>query len=86
MAVSIHNAHAFSGGWREAIAGWAASGYGWLFADMPGIAALGAVAALVLTLIKIAQAVMAWRSSDRSMPMRDRLGVAFGTRPAPLDD
>lgn len=86
MAVDIHNGHSLSGGWREVIAGWATSGYGWLFADMPGIAALVAVATLVLTLIKIAQAVMAWRASDHSMPVGKRLGVAFGTRPAPLDD
>lgn len=78
--------HAMSGGWREVIAGWATSGYGWLFADMPGIAALVAVATLVLTVIKIAQAVMAWQASDHSAPMRERLGVAFGTRPAPLDE
>lgn len=84
MAIYMHNT--LSGGWREVIAGWATSGYGWLFADMPGIAALVAVATFVLTLIKIAQAVMAWRASDHSMTVRDRLGVAFGTRPAPLDD
>lgn len=81
---NMHNE--LHGGWREAMAGWAMSGYGWLFADMPGIAALGATAALVLTLIKIAQAVVAWRSTDPSETPRQRLQAAFGTRPAPFDD
>ena len=74
------------GGWREAVVGWLVSGYGWLFADMPGIAALVAVATLVLTIIKILDAVRAWRAGDRSMPLGSRIKSTFGTRPVPLED
>lgn len=35
------------------IVGWLSSGYGWLFEDMPPISAMGAVAALALTLVKL---------------------------------
>lgn len=72
------------GGWREAVAGWLVSGYGWLFADMPGIAALVAIATLVLTIIKILDAVRTWRAGDRSMTLGSRIKSTFGTRPAPL--
>ena len=74
------------GGWREAVAGWLVSGYGWLFADMPGIAALVAVATLLLTIIKIIDAVRSWRAGDRSMTIGARLKTTFGTRPAQLED
>lgn len=75
-----------NGGWREAAAGWAVSWYGWLFADMPGITAIVAVATLVLTVIKILDAVRAWRASDKSMTMGRRIKTTFSTRPAPLED
>ena len=78
--------HQLTGGWREAAASWLASGYGWLYADMPVIAAMGATAALILTIIKIAQAVIAWRSTDTSETVSRRLRNALGTRPGALDD
>lgn len=80
------HADTINGGWREAIAGWLVSGYGWLFADMPGIAALVAIATLILTAIKILDAVRSWRATDHHAPMRDRIKSTFSTQPAPLDD
>lgn len=82
----MNETHHLTGGWREAIAAWLASGYGWMYADMPGIAAIGATAALILTVIKIAQAVIAWRSTDSSETVGHRLQTALGTRPGALDD
>lgn len=80
-----HGQHeALTGGWRESVAGWVVSGYAWLFSDMPIGAAAVTTATFILTIIKIVQAVMVWRTSDRTKPVGERLNAAFGTKPAPL--
>lgn len=67
-----------SGGFVLALAGWAVHAYNWLFFGMPGIVQLGAVATLALTIVKLLDAVRAWRAAGYNARR------AFSTRPSPL--
>lgn len=67
-----------AGGSGLALVGWVVTAYNWLFFGMPGIAILVALATLALTIIKLLDAVRAWRAAGYSAKR------TFSTRPVPL--
>lgn len=67
-----------AGGVGLAFVGWAVTAYNWLFFGMPGIAILVAIATLALTVIKLLDAVRAWRASGYDAKR------TFSTKPSPL--
>lgn len=67
-AATEHTAHV-AGSWWTAAAGWAVSIWSTIASGMPPLAAAVAMATLLLTVIKIAQEVRAWRRSDDERTM-----------------
>ena len=76
-----------AGSWWALLLGWASSGWVWLTGGMTPLAGAGAVAALLLTIIKIAQEVRAWRARDEERQVLRRLWARMSrrTRPGRLD-
>lgn len=79
-----HVAAHVGGSWWTAAAGWVLSIWTALADGMPPLAAAVAIATLVLTVIKIAQEIRAWRRSDdertpvRKLLERAKRGSGFG--------
>lgn len=80
--MNLHN-DLVHGGWWQSIAGVLLTAWSWLTGDMPGIALILSAATLVLTLIKIADALRRW-GSTRGLPVSERVRAA--TRPSPLEE
>lgn len=74
------------GGWPVTLGAAAMSGWNWLTAGANGMTIILTLLSIALALIKLADAVRAWRATDRRAPVGDRLRSTFGTRPVPLED
>lgn len=74
------------GGWAVTLGAAAMSGWNWLTAGANGMTIILTALSIALAVIKLADAVRAWRATDRAAPVGERLRSTFGTRPAPLDD
>jgi hypothetical protein len=73
------------GGWVITLGAAAMSGWNWLTAGANGMTIILTMMSIALAAIKLADAVRAWRATDRRSPMGYRLRSTFGTRPAPFD-
>ena len=70
------------GGWWQSLAGLALTSWSWLVGEMSGLTVLLSIATLILTILKISDALR--RLGTTSGPIADRVRAA--TRPSPLDD
>lgn len=73
------------GGWAVTLGSAVMSGWGWLTAGANGMTIILSLLSIALAVIKLADAVRAWRATDRAAPVGERLRSTFGTRPASLD-
>lgn len=69
------------GGWWQTVAGWVVSAFGWFGSGMNGATLLLTVLTIVLSAIKIADAVRRWRSVDGGL--KDRWKAV--TRPGGIE-
>lgn len=72
------------GGWAVTLGGALMSGWGWLTAGANGMTIILTCLSIALAVIKLADALRAWRATDHAAPVGERLRSTFGTRPAPL--
>lgn len=75
-----------AGSWAVSITGWALSGWSYLTEGMAPLTAMATVLTVVLTLIKLAQEVSAWRrrEHDRQMLRKMLERMQRFTRPGDL--
>ena len=86
MSTPDQHAHV-AGSWLASIAGWAVHVWTWFKGDGSDGAALAMAATLVLTVIKIAQEIRAWRTRDEERQALRKLWERMSrrTRPGRLD-
>ncbi len=71
------------GGWWQSMAGLLLTSWSWLVGEMSGLTVLLSIATLILTAIKIADALRRW-GATAGRPISERVRAA--TRPTPLED
>ena len=71
------------GGWWQSLAGLALTSWSWLVGEMSGLTVLLSIATLILTVIKIIDALRRWGATS-GRPVRERVKAV--TRPLPLED
>lgn len=76
-----------AGSWWASLAGWAYSIWSWFAGDANGMTVLIGITTIVLTGIKIAQEVHAWRARDEERQALRKLWdrMSKRTRPGRLD-
>ncbi len=80
-----------AGSWWASIAGWAYSIWSWFAGDANGMTVLIGITTIVLTGIKIAQEIHAWRAQDEERRVLGKLWDKMSarsrsnSRPAALD-
>ncbi len=67
--MSTDHAPNVAGSWAVSITGWAMSGWAYLTEGMAPLTAMATALTVVLTLIKLAQEVSAWRRRDHDRQM-----------------
>lgn len=80
--MSPHNDLAH-GGWWQSLAGLLLTSWSWLVGEMSGLTVLLSIATLILTVIKITDALRRW-GATQGLPVSARVRAA--TRPSPLED
>ncbi len=71
------------GGWWRSLAGMGLASWSWLAGEASGLTILLSIATLVLTIIKIVDALRRWGATS-GLPVAERVRAA--TRPTPLED
>ena len=78
-----------AGSWWASIAGWAYSLWSWFAGDANGMTVVIGISTAVLTGIKIAQEIHAWRARDEERRVLgrlwDKMSARSRTRPASFD-
>jgi len=76
-----------AGSWWTSLAGWAYSIWSWFAGDATGMTILIGVTTIILTGIKIAQEIQAWRAKQAEHQVLSKLWTKMGrtTRPSKFE-